>query len=122
LSPWNYPFQLSLVPLCGAIAGGNCVVVKPSELAPHSALVIAQLLPQYLDPECYKVVLGGPQETQLLLDEKFDYIFYTGSYTVGKLVHEKANKWLTPVTLELGGKRCVALILHIQVSMGIVMA
>jgi len=66
---------------------------------------MAKLIPKYLDPECYKVIVGGPNETQLLLDEKFNYIFYTGSISVGRLVHAKANKYLTPVTLELGGKR-----------------
>jgi len=79
--------------------------VKPSELAPVSAGVIARLLPRYLDPECYRVVLGGAEETGRLLDNQFDYIFYTGSFEVGRIVHAKANQWLTPVTLELGGKR-----------------
>jgi len=104
LGAWNYPLQLSLGPLGGAISAGNCVIIKPSELSPASSSVIANLLPQYLDKECFQVVEGGVAETTELLAERFDYILYTGNGSVGKIVREAANKHLTPVTLELGGK------------------
>jgi len=104
LGAWNYPLQLSLGPMAGAIAAGNCVIIKPSELSPATADVILELIPRYLDPECFKVVLGGVPETTELLKIKFDYIFYTGSGYVGKIVRDAANKHLTPCTLELGGK------------------
>lgn len=104
IGAWNYPIQLSLCPVAGAIAAGNCVIIKPSELAPASCKLIEELVPRYLDPECYRVITGGVAETQDLLKLQFDYIFFTGSTTVGKLVREAANKHLTPVTLELGGK------------------
>ena len=104
MGAWNFPLLLSLSPLAGAIAAGNCVIIKPSELAPATADAIADLIPKYLDPKCFKVVLGGIPETTELLKQRFDYIFFTGSTTVGKIVREAANKHLTPVTLELGGK------------------
>jgi aldehyde dehydrogenase (NAD+) len=103
IAPWNYPIHLAVSPLIGAIAGGNCVVVKPSEVAPASSAVLAELLPKYLD-ECITVVQGGVAETSALLAEKFDHIFYTGNGTVGRVVMQAAAKNLTPVTLELGGK------------------
>ncbi|XP_063242268.1 aldehyde dehydrogenase, dimeric NADP-preferring isoform X3 [Bacillus rossius redtenbacheri] len=109
IGAWNYPLQLALLPLAAAVAAGNTVVLKPSELSPASGELIARLLPQYLDPECYQVVLGGVPETTALLKEKFDYIFYTGSTSVGKIVRQAANEHLTPVTLELGGKSPVYL-------------
>lgn len=104
MGAWNYPLQLTMVPVAGAIAAGNCVVIKPSEVAPATADLISQLVPKYLDKACYQVYLGGIQETTELLKEKFDYIFYTGSTTVGKIVQAAASKHLTPTTLELGGK------------------
>ncbi|XP_049636849.1 aldehyde dehydrogenase family 3 member B2-like [Suncus etruscus] len=104
MGPWNYPINLTLVPLVGALAAGNCVVLKPSEISRSVERVLAQLLPRYLDPSCFTVVLGGPQETGRLLEEKFDYIFFTGSPRVGRMVMSAAAKHLTPVTLELGGK------------------
>ncbi|CAG7815000.1 unnamed protein product, partial [Allacma fusca] len=104
IGPWNYPFQLTLVPLCGAIAAGNCVIVKPSEVSVHSAAKMAELIPKYLDPECYHVVMGGPTESEELLKNKFDHIFFTGSIQVGRKIHQAAARHLTPVTLELGGK------------------
>ncbi|XP_057324000.1 aldehyde dehydrogenase, dimeric NADP-preferring isoform X2 [Microplitis mediator] len=104
IGAWNYPLQLLLVPVIGAIAAGNCVIMKPSEVSPATADTIARLVPKYLDTECYHVVLGGVAETSELLKQKFDYIFYTGSGNVGKIIREAANKYLTPVTLELGGK------------------
>uniref|UniRef100_A0A8C5P388 Aldehyde dehydrogenase n=1 Tax=Jaculus jaculus TaxID=51337 RepID=A0A8C5P388_JACJA len=102
--PWNYPLNLTLVPLVGAIAAGNCVVLKPSETSKGMEKILAEVLPRYLDPSCFAVVLGGPQETGQLLECRFDYIFFTGSPRVGKIVMAAAAKHLTPVTLELGGK------------------
>ncbi|XP_070215197.1 aldehyde dehydrogenase family 3 member B1 isoform X2 [Bos mutus] len=104
LSPWNYPLNLSLGPLVGALAAGNCVVLKPSEISKNTEKVLAEVLPRYLDQSCFAVVLGGPQETGRLLEHKFDYIFFTGNPQVGKIVMTAAAKHLTPVTLELGGK------------------
>ncbi|XP_051966376.1 aldehyde dehydrogenase family 3 member A2 [Xyrauchen texanus] len=104
IGAWNYPWALTLQPLIGAIAAGNAAVVKPSELSEHSARLLKELLPQYLDKEMYPVVTGGIPETQELLKQRFDHIFYTGNSTVGKLVMEAASRHLTPVTLELGGK------------------
>jgi aldehyde dehydrogenase (NAD+) len=104
IGPWNYPVQLVLAPLVGAIAGGNTAVVKPSEIAAHTSHALARLLPQYLDPSAYAVVEGGVPETTALLDERWDHIFYTGNGTVGRVVMTAAAEHLTPVTLELGGK------------------
>lgn len=104
MSPWNYPFQLSLEPLIGAIAAGNCAVVKPSAYAPHTSQVIAELIADCFPPEYVSVVQGGRRENQDLLKQRFDYIFFTGSVAVGKLVMESASRYLTPVSLELGGK------------------
>ncbi|XP_043589408.1 aldehyde dehydrogenase family 3 member A2 isoform X1 [Bombus pyrosoma] len=104
IGPWNYPFQLCVVPLMGAIAAGNCVIIKPSEISSATSKVLAKIIPKYLDQECIHVVLGGVPETTELLKQRFDYIFYTGSTTVGKIIRDAANKFLTPVTLELGGK------------------
>ncbi|NXA35286.1 AL3A2 dehydrogenase, partial [Eudromia elegans] len=104
IGAWNYPFVLVMQPLVGAIAAGNAVVVKPSEVSEHTARLIADLLPKYLDPELYPVVTGGVAETTDLLTHRFDHILYTGSSAVGKIVMAAAAKHLTPVTLELGGK------------------
>ncbi len=104
LSPWNYPIQLSLMPLIGALSAGNCVVLKPSAYAPTCSRAPAELIGQYLPPEVADVVEGGRAENQALLDLPFDYIFFTGSPTVGRIVMERAAARLTPVTLELGGK------------------
>ncbi len=104
MSPWNYPFLLTLQPLIGALAAGNTAVVKPSAYAPATSKLIAGLLGGIFDPEYVAVVEGGRAENQQLLDQKFDYIFFTGSVRVGKTVMEKAAAHLTPVTLELGGK------------------
>ncbi|XP_034021416.1 aldehyde dehydrogenase family 3 member A2-like isoform X1 [Thalassophryne amazonica] len=101
---WNYPWAVTLQPLIGAIAAGNAAVIKPSEVSSHSAKVMEELLPLYLDKDLFPVVTGGVSETQELLKQRFDHIFYTGSSTVGKLVMEAAARNLTPVTLELGGK------------------
>ena len=104
IGAWNYPVQLTLVPLVGAIAGGNCAVIKPSEVAPATSKVIAQQLPNYLDKDAYCVVEGAVDETTALLEEKFDHYFYTGNGRVGSIVMAAAAKHLGQVTLELGGK------------------
>ncbi|MFE3525173.1 aldehyde dehydrogenase family protein [Streptomyces sp. NPDC059161] len=104
IAPWNYPVQLLLTPLLGALASGNAVVVKPSELAPAASSAMARLLPQYLDTDAVAVVEGAVPETTALLAERFDHIFYTGNGVVGRIVMRAAAEHLTPVTLELGGK------------------
>lgn len=104
MSPWNYPFLLTLEPLIGAIAAGNCCIVKPSAYSPATSALIQRLLSQCFPPEYVAVVEGGRAENQALLEQKFDYIFFTGSVAVGKEVMAKASVHLTPVTLELGGK------------------
>ena len=104
LSPWNYPVLLTLEPLIGALAAGNCAVVKPSAYSPHTSAVLAALIGGALPPEHAAVVEGGRQENQCLLEQSFDYIFFTGSVAVGREVMTKAAAHLTPVTLELGGK------------------
>ena len=104
IGAWNYPINLLLAPLVGALAGGNAAVLKPSEIAAHTSALMADLVPRYLDPEAVSVVEGGAEETQVLLDERFDLIFFTGGSHVGQIVLEKAAKHLTPVVLELGGK------------------
>ncbi|MFE8958705.1 aldehyde dehydrogenase family protein [Streptomyces iakyrus] len=104
IAPWNYPAQLLLAPVVGALASGNAVVAKPSELSPATSAVLARLLPAYLDTDAVAVVEGGVPETTALLAERFDHIFYTGNGTVGRIVLRAAAEHLTPVTLELGGK------------------
>lgn len=104
IAPWNYPFELAFTPLAGAIAAGNCVIVKPSEVTPSVSRLLARIVPKYLDPECVRVVEGGVPETTELLTHRFDHIFYTGNGTVARIVMAAAAKHLTPVTLELGGK------------------
>ena len=104
MSPWNYPFLLAMEPLIGAIAAGNCCVVKPSAYSPAVSAVLRSLLAECFPAEFVTVVEGGRAENQALLDQKFDYIFFTGSTAVGKEVMAKAAAHLTPVTLELGGK------------------
>jgi aldehyde dehydrogenase (NAD+) len=104
MSPWNYPFQLSMEPLVGAIAAGNCVVLKPSAYALETSKILAKLIADVFPPEYICVIQGGRKENQDLLQQRFDYIFFTGSVSVGKFVMESAAKHLTPITLELGGK------------------
>lgn len=104
IGPWNYPFQLLLAPLVGAIAAGNCAILKPSEIAPHSSSVLATIIRDNFDPSFVSVVEGGPQETQILLSCGFDHIFFTGGTNIGKIVMKAAAEHLTPITLELGGK------------------
>jgi aldehyde dehydrogenase (NAD+) len=104
IAPWNYPFSLMISPLIGAIAAGNCAILKPSEIAPNTSKVIASVIEATFEPEYIAVVEGGVETTQQLLEEKFDHIFFTGGTKVGKIIMEAAAKHLTPVTLELGGK------------------
>jgi aldehyde dehydrogenase (NAD+) len=104
IAPWNYPVQLTLLPAIGAIAGGNCVVLKPSELAPAVSNWLATYLPKYVDNERIIVIEGAVDETTELLKHRWDLIFYTGNPSVGKIVAAAAAKFLTPVVLELGGK------------------
>ena len=104
ISPWNYPVLLSLEPMVDAIAAGNAVCLKPSELSPHISHLTAELIERYMDTSAIAVVEGGPEETTDLLAEPFDHIFYTGGGRVGRIVMKAASENLTPVTLELGGK------------------
>lgn len=104
IAPWNYPLQLCLAPLVPAIAAGNCAVLKPSELAPATSKIIAELVPKYLDPDAIRVVEGGIPTSTELLEHKWDHILFTGGGNVGRIVMAAAAKHLTPVTLELGGK------------------
>ncbi|XP_072561048.1 aldehyde dehydrogenase family 3 member B1 isoform X2 [Paramormyrops kingsleyae] len=109
IGAWNYPLQLILLPLIGAISAGNCAVVKPSEVSPATEKLLAELIPKYLSPACYAVLCGGVEETKKLLEIKFDHIFFTGSQSVARKILQAAAVHLTPVTLELGGK-CPCLI------------
>ncbi|MED0971358.1 aldehyde dehydrogenase [Bacillus paramycoides] len=104
IAPWNYPFQLAIAPLVGALAAGNTVILKPSELTPNVSKVLVKMLEELFTEELVAVVEGGVEESTALLKEPFDYIFFTGSVGVGKVVMEAAAKNLTPLTLELGGK------------------
>ncbi|MDP7977709.1 aldehyde dehydrogenase [Bacillus multifaciens] len=104
IAPWNYPFQLAIAPLVGAIAAGNTVILKPSELTPNVSSVLAKMLTELFPPEFVAVIEGDAEVSTALLKEPFDYIFFTGSVGVGKIVMEAAAKQLTPLTLELGGK------------------
>jgi len=110
IGAWNYPLQLCLLPMVGAIAAGNAVILKPSEVSPHTAQVLAELFPKYLDKDLFRVVNGGVAETTRLLEERFDYILYTGNGTVGRIIMAAAAKHLTPVCLELGGKSPVVVL------------
>ena len=104
ISPWNYPFQLAMVPLIGAVATGNTVVLKPSESAPNTSKVLIEILGLVFPQEWVSVVEGDAKIAQALLKVQWDYIFYTGSTQVGKIVAKAAAEYLTPTTLELGGK------------------
>lgn len=104
ISPWNYPFQLAMLPLIAAVAAGNRVVLKPSEHAPHTAEILSLILTEVFDPTHVEVYTGGAQVAQKLLERRWDYIFFTGSTQVGKIVARSAAENLTPITLELGGK------------------
>ncbi len=104
ISPWNYPFNLSMIPLIGAIAAGNTVLLKPSEYSPHTTQILDEIISEVFEPEYARVIQGVAKTAQTLLKYPWDYIFFTGSTPVGKAVYEAAAKNLTPVTLELGGK------------------
>lgn len=104
ISPWNYPFQLLFAPLIGAIAAGNCAILKPSEFAPATSAITSKIINELFPAEYITVIEGGIPESQALLEERFDYIFFTGGTNVGRIVYQAAAKHLTPVTLELGGK------------------
>lgn len=104
MSPWNYPFMLTIDPLADAIAAGNTAVLKPSAYSPNTSAILQKIIAECFDPAYVAVVTGGREENDCLLNEKFDYIFFTGSQTVGKEVMRRAAEYLTPVTLELGGK------------------
>ncbi len=104
MAPWNYPLMLCMDPVINALAAGNCVILKPSAYASETSAVLAKMLGECFDPEYVAVVEGGREENTKLLEQRFDYIFFTGGVTVGKLVLESAARHLTPVTLELGGK------------------
>jgi aldehyde dehydrogenase (NAD+) len=104
IGPYNYPFQLVMEPLIGAISAGNVVTIKPSELTPHTEALIKKIISEVFDPTYISVITGGVEVTQEILKHPFDYIFFTGSTRVGQIVYEQAAKHLTPVTLELGGK------------------
>ena len=104
ISPWNYPFQLAMIPLIGAIAAGNTAVIKPSESAPHTAQIIEEIISEVFPPEWAIVIQGDMKVGAALLKTQWDYIFYTGSTAVGKIVAKDAAEFLTPTTLELGGK------------------
>jgi len=104
IAPWNYPFQLAMCPMIAAVAAGNAVVLKPSELTPNTSGVIAEIIRESFDPTHVEVFLGGHEVSERLLERRWDYIFFTGSIAVGKIVAKAASEHLTPVTLELGGK------------------
>lgn len=104
IGAWNYPLQLTVTPLVDAVAAGNVAIVKPSEVAAATSAKLAELMPRYLDPDCYAVIEGGVAETTALLEQRFDHILYTGGERVARVIMTAAAKHLTPVTLELGGK------------------
>ncbi len=104
MSPWNYPFQLTVAPLIGAVSAGNCAVIKPSAYSAATSALLKRMTGELFEPEYIACVEGGRQENAALLHQRFDYIFFTGSPGVGRLVMEKASAHLTPVSLELGGK------------------
>ncbi|MEM7605535.1 MAG: aldehyde dehydrogenase family protein [Myxococcota bacterium] len=104
ISPWNYPFQLAVAPLVAALAAGCCVLIKPSEVAPHTSRLLAERLTKYVDGGAVRIIEGGVPETTAILAEPFDHIFYTGNGRVARIIMAAAAKHLTPVTLELGGK------------------
>jgi aldehyde dehydrogenase (NAD+) len=117
IGAWNYPVMHTLSPLVAAIADGNAAVIKPSEVAPATAEAIARLVPPYLDPEAFSVVLGGVPETTALLERRWDHIFFTGGPTVGRVLMTAAARNLTPVVLELGGKNPT--IVHSSASLAV---
>ena len=119
IGAWNYPYQLSLAPAIAAIAAGNTVILKPSELPSNTSLILAELINSNFDPGFFRVVEGGIDETTALLELRFDKIFFTGSTNVGRIVYQAAAKHLTPVTLELGGKSPAIFTEDVNLKMGI---
>ena len=119
IGAWNYPYYLSLTPVVAAMAAGNTIVLKPSELPAATSQIMAQLINENFDPAFFKVVQGGIPETTELLHQKFDKIFFTGSTAVGKIVYQAAAKNLTPVTLELGGKSPAIFTENCNLAMGV---
>ena len=117
ISSWNYPYQLSLAPIVAAIAAGNTIILKPSEISSQTSSLMASILNEAFDPKFLKVIQGGVQETTELLKQKFDKIFFTGSTTVGKIIYKAAAEHLTPVTLELGGKSPVIITKDANIKM-----
>ena len=117
ISSWNYPYQLSLAPIVAAIAAGNTIILKPSEISSQTSSLMASILNEAFDPNFLKVIQGGVQETTELLKQKFDKIFFTGSTTVGKIIYKAAAEHLTPVTLELGGKSPVIITKDANIKM-----
>ncbi|MDB3083517.1 aldehyde dehydrogenase [Clostridioides difficile] len=110
MSPWNYPFQLALIPLVWSVAAGNCVILKTSEYSVSTSGIVKEIIEKIFSKEYVAVVQGGQEESEKLLLERFDYIFFTGSTNVGKIVMKSASEYLTPTTLELGGKSpCIIL-------------
>ena len=105
VGPWNYPVQLCLNPIIGAIAAGNTVLLKPSEWAPNVAKVLKQMFEDFFDPEYVAVIIGDSTVSSALVNLDLDYIFFTGSTEVGKIIGESAGSRLIPCTLELGGKK-----------------
>ncbi len=112
ISPWNYPYQLALAPLIGAVAAGNTVVLKPSELTPHTSQILEEIISEVFEEQHVTVIQGGVPVAEALLAERWDYIFFTGSVHVGKIIAKAAAPHLTPVTLELGGKNPCIVDLH----------
>lgn len=116
IAPWNYPSQLVLAPLVGALAAGNCAVVKPSESAVATSALLSELIPKYFEPEVVSIATGGSDVAESLLKERFDHVFFTGSASTGKIVARAAAEHLTPVTLELGGKNPAIVDEHVDVK------
>ena len=104
VGPWNFPAQLVLIPLVGSIVGGNCSILKFSEIAENTSKLMSEIVPRYMDDRGIRVVTGGITEAGILMKQKFDFICYTGNTQVGKLYHKAAAENFTPVLLELGGK------------------
>ncbi|MCH8524853.1 MAG: aldehyde dehydrogenase [Balneolales bacterium] len=116
ISPWNYPFQLVMNPLIGAVSAGNCALLKPSPDAPHTARIVEEIVDEVFDPGHVAVVQGGRPTNEILLSKRFDLIFFTGSSAVGKVVMKAAAEYLTPVVLELGGKSPCIVDTHADVA------
>lgn len=119
IGAWNYPYQLSFAPVIAAIAAGNTVILKPSELPSHTSRIMAELINSHFDPVFFHVIEGGITETTALLEQRFDKIFFTGSPNVGRIVYQAAAKHLTPVTLELGGKSPAIFTENANLKMGV---